>query len=110
MELVRPWANTDRVVVADSFFASVGAAVRLSDQYGLRFIGVVKTATKGYPMNLLGNVVLPQGKGDHYGVMAKDEESGKSILAWVWCDRDRRYFVSSCSSLSPGNMIHRQRW
>ena len=61
-------------------------------------------------MALLGNVVLPKGKGDHYGVMAKDEESGKSVLAWVWCDRDRRYFVSSCSSLTPGTMIRRKRW
>ena len=28
-ELVMPWAMTDRIVCADSFFASVGAAVEL---------------------------------------------------------------------------------
>ena len=28
-ELVRPWANTDAIVVADSYFASVQAAIRL---------------------------------------------------------------------------------
>ena len=45
VELVRPWANTDRVVCADSYFASVQAALRLK-KMGLRFIGTVKTATR----------------------------------------------------------------
>ena len=30
-ELVKPFANTDAVVVADSYFASVSAAIRLKE-------------------------------------------------------------------------------
>ena len=44
-ELVKQFATTDAVVVADSYFASVSAAIGLKE-IGLRFIGVAKTATK----------------------------------------------------------------
>ena len=50
--LVLPWANSDRVVCAESYFASVGAAEELK-RIGLWFIGVVKTATRRYSQNAL---------------------------------------------------------
>ena len=40
-ELVQPWANTGAIVVADSYFASVQAALRLRE-IGLHFIGTIK--------------------------------------------------------------------
>ncbi len=40
-----PWAGSHRVVCADSYFASVSTAEALIDM-DLKFIGVVKTATK----------------------------------------------------------------
>ena len=43
--LCLPWANTRRGVCADSYFASVSSAEKLM-KIGLRFIGIVKTATK----------------------------------------------------------------
>jgi Transposase IS4 len=109
MELVRPIANTDRVVVADSYFASVQSARELY-RMGLRFIGTVKTATKHFPMHWLARVVLPGGKGDHRALLAKDVDTGLSLLAFVWADRDRRYFISTCLSTAPGKVIKRRRW
>ena len=106
---MKPFANTDAVVVADSYFASVSAAIRLKE-IGLRFIGVVKTATKEYPMNYLGSVELPGGKGSRKGLLTTDEETGTLLLAFVWVDRDRRYFISTCSSLDAGTQILRTRW
>jgi len=47
--LVAPWADTERMVWADSYFASETAARQLLGM-GLHFIGVVKTATRGYPI------------------------------------------------------------
>jgi len=55
-KLVAPRDGTKRDVCADSYFASVTAAKQLLG-IGLRFIGVVKTATRGYPMSTLS--VLP---------------------------------------------------
>jgi Transposase IS4 len=61
-KLVQPWSNTHQVVVADSYFVSVQSAIQFWTM-GLRFVGVVKTATKGYPMHHLQRVELPGGKG-----------------------------------------------
>jgi len=109
LELVRNWANTDRLVVADSYFASVQTALRLKE-IGLRFIGTVKTAHKGFPMRYLSQVELVDGKGDFASLIHKDEESGTSVMATAWVDRDRKFFVSTCSSVAPGNNISRFRW
>ena len=46
--LVEPWVRMDCCVCADSYFASVNA-VTVMRMMGLRFIGVVKTATKNIP-------------------------------------------------------------
>jgi hypothetical protein len=56
-ELVLPWIHTDRIVCADPYFASV-PAVKLLNLHGMRFIGVVKTATRNYPIRFLSSVEL----------------------------------------------------
>ena len=58
--LTLPWANTRRGVCADSYFASVTSAEELM-KIGLRFIGVVKTATKKFPMSYLSSIKLLEG-------------------------------------------------
>ena len=97
IDLVRSLANSDRVTMADSYFASVQAAKALFNM-GLRFIGTVKTAMKGFPMHFLQRIVFP-------AVLAKDETGMNMIIAMVWADCDRRYFIATCSSTSPGNII-----
>ena len=108
-DLIRPLANSDRVIVADSYFASVQAAKVLFGM-GLRFIGTVKMATRAFPMHFLQRVQLPNGKGDHKALLAKDQETGTFLMAFVWADRDRRYFISTCSSSAAGSVIRRRRW
>ena len=54
-ELVMPWANTDRIVCADSYFASVPDAKEFW-KHGLRFIGLIKTETRKFPMAYLSNI------------------------------------------------------
>ena len=82
--LVQPWANSGRVVSADSYFASVPCALALKDM-GLRFIGVVKTATKEFPQTYLLTVELSQ-KGDYKGVMCIHPNTGYKLLTFVWVD------------------------
>jgi Transposase IS4 len=106
-ELVKPWANTASIVVADSYFALVQAAVRLFS-IGLRFIGTVKTATKEFPMAYLASRPMEHRQGDMHGVLSKTD-CGTSLLAYCWVDRDRRYFISTCSSLAAGPPCVRQR-
>ena len=100
-DLVKPWAHTSRIVCADSYFSSKQSSDYLQ-KMGLRFIGVVKTATKGYPMGYLSKIELHQ-RGEHHGVVSYDGNlNSPNTLAFVWMDRERRYFISLCSSLMPG--------
>jgi len=62
-KLVAPWAGTKRVACADSYFAS-GAATQQLLSMGLRFIGVVKTGTKRFPMCALSVLPLDE-RGEH---------------------------------------------
>ena len=107
-ELVRPYFYTDRIVCADSYFASVGCAQEMR-RCGLRFIGVVKTATKKYPMQYLTGIEL-HNRGDRHGLLALDESGMPTLLAYVWMDRDRRYFITNTSSLEAGAPYERVRW
>ena len=108
-ELVYPWGYSDRIVVGDSYFASVPAAIRCY-KIGLRFIGVLKTAIREHPMDYLSHVVMPAGKGDRHGLYTVDEETGCRLLAFIWCDRDRRYFITTCLNIQDGMPIDRPRW
>jgi Transposase IS4 len=107
--LLRPIANTDQVVVADSYYASVQSARELW-KIKLRLIGVLKTATRQFPMHYLSRVILPAGKGDHKALKATDGNTGCQLLAIVWADRERRFFISTCSSAAPGRVIERRWW
>ena len=61
-ELIGPWTGSDRLVCVDSHFASVQAAEVL-EQEGLKFIGVVKTVTKMFPMKHLQSIELEKRGG-----------------------------------------------
>ena len=85
-KLVEPWAGSgDRVVVGDSYFTSVGAVEEM-EKMGLGYIGVMKTATKRFPIKHLQEVELT-GRGDYKTLYTLDAESKKKIMAaLVWSD------------------------
>ena len=95
--LVAPWTNSNRIVCADSYFASVGCCEELK-RIGLRFIGVVKTATKRFPMAHLSQIELVN-RGDFTGLVCRDLTGNPKFMSFVWMDRERRYFISSVSSI-----------
>jgi Transposase IS4 len=108
LKLVRPWNNTNRVVCADSYFASVQTAKELL-RVGLKFIGCVKTATREFPMAHLQAQELGE-KGTRFGMVSYNDDNIPSLLALVWNDRERRYFVASTSSFQEGQPQVRHRW
>jgi hypothetical protein len=67
--LVAPWQGLDRIVCADSYFASVATALELKGLGGLRFIGGVKTATKRFPLRHLSGLEL-RDCGDCEGLVS----------------------------------------
>jgi hypothetical protein len=107
--VVSPWFGSNHIVCADSYFASVGAAKELY-RNGLRFIGVVKTATRGFPKALLTSVELNQ-RGDFFALASDSEdELDPTMAAFVWMDRERRYFIATAGALSEGKPYTRCRW
>jgi Transposase IS4 len=107
-ELVTPWLHGGRVVCGNSYFASVACAKELI-RCGLRFIGVVKTANRMFPHAYLSNIEL-QARGQHDGLIAMDRTGRPELLAFVWVDRERRYFISTAGSLTAGLLYTRTRW
>ena len=73
-------------------------------------IGVVKTATRKYPMKHFQAIEL-QKRGDRVGLVRrkKDGEGECDLLAFTWMDRERRYFIYSGSNISEGLPNIRQR-
>lgn len=104
LRLVEAWFHTNRVVCADSIFASVETAKKLLDK-GLKFTGVVKTAKRDYPMEYLSRLEIAD-KGQHVTMVSQNPD----LMAVMWIDRDRRYFISSTGTTEPGHENYRERW
>ena len=107
LRLLQPWFHTNRVVCADSYFASVHTADLLYEK-GLRFTGAVKTSTKKYPMKYLSHLEIAE-KGEHVTLVSKPI-AGPHLMPVMWVDRDRRYFISSVGTTNGGTPIYRERW
>ena len=61
-------------------------------------------------MQHLSNVEM-NNRGDVYALVRSNTcESQCSMCAFVWMDRERRYFVATGSSLNAGSPYVRQRW
>lgn len=107
IRLVQPWAGTDRIVCADSYFASVEATMMLKAA-GMRFIGVVKTAHKRFPLASLDFRELLE-RGHHVSMVHCDRTGRPDMMAVVCVDRERRYFVATASTTQPGTPNKRVR-
>ena len=72
-----PWANTDRIVCTDSYFASVPAAEELW-KHVICFIGVIKTATQKFLMTYLYNTEL-QNRENMSGLLTRPVDRKKLV-------------------------------
>ena len=108
-EIAMPWHTTDRVVCTDSYFASVPAAEELWKR-GLRFICVINTATRQFPMAYLSNIYFHNWV-DMSGLLINPVESTKPVLGgFFWMDRNRRYFIFTGGLMEKGRTYTRTRW
>ena len=93
------WYNTHRIVCVDSYFASVLTTEEMR-RLGLRFIGVVKTASKKILVSYLSKLEF-QERGN-WGGLHHWTANGHNLYTFVWVDRDRRYFITNTSLLHHG--------
>ena len=108
INLLQPWENKKRrVVSADRYFDSLQACDDLKKR-GLRFIGVVKTANRGFCTEKLFEIELAR-RGLWKVLFALDNENKLDKFAFVWVERDRKYLISNTSSLKYGMPYARDR-
>ena len=62
------------------------------------FVSCVKTVTKHFPTKILKLVQLPEGRSNYFSMMAIKE--GVKLLAFTWCDHNRRSFIATASLLA----------
>ena len=62
---------------------------------------MVKTATKTFPMAYLSSIELDEVRGQRVGLVLKIN-GDPTMMAYVCMDRERRYFISTASSLQDG--------
>jgi hypothetical protein len=67
-----------------------------------RFIGVVKTATRLFLKAYLNTIKMPN-RGAVPALIGSTDDC--ELLAFVYCDRDRHYFISTCAKIAGGDPI-----
>jgi len=108
LELVHPWQDSGHLVTADAYFASVEAALKMKE-VGLYFIGNVKQCSRRFPMEVLGNTILPK-QGCQSVLASINDDTGETVLvAIAWVDRNRCFFITTTCGLGKGEMIQRKR-
>jgi hypothetical protein len=70
----------ERVVVADSWFASRKTAIALDGILGVHFTGPIKTATTGFPIEALRWCLLGTDRGTH--VIFKEKKADRWAVGW----------------------------
>ena len=98
-----------RVLVGDSWFASLETAKALKEQLGVGFIGNVKTAHKEYPVEQLRWDLAKTQRGDHVVYKLNDTENGEGVWAVGWNDHHYKTFIATSGITSSGREAKRAR-
>ena len=51
-----------------------------------------------------------RNRGERKGFVAHNNDGASTMMAFVWMDRDRRYFIATSLSLQEGVTYVRNRW
>jgi hypothetical protein len=104
--VVSPWFGSNRVVCADSCFASVGGTKELFRNAGLKCFGVVKTANQGFPKTFLVSIELNSRGCDFLLALKTLPQNDEPIrAAFVWKDSKRCYFISTAGSCKKEQLM-----
>ncbi len=96
------------VLHGDSYFSSVKTLVALA-QRGVRFMGIVKTAHREFPLKYLqswaaGNEGGPPARGDHVLLESESEEADK-FYAVGWADKKPKFLITNVGTTNAVDPI-----
>lgn len=93
--------------MGDSWFASVKAAIELHKR-GLFFLGIVKTATRNYPIDE-AKTRCPEERGKCAIATATNAEHNVKLTCLAWRDKKVHTFVGTCSTTLEGEPAKKKR-
>ena len=108
--LTELWHGTGRMVVADSYFASFLMCIWCMS-WGLYFTGIVKTATKFFPIKWEKTVEMAARSDTKTAMTVKDDVT---VIAHVWNDpgkpgKPRKILVSTIGTTLDADPVERPR-
>lgn len=105
LRLAQPWFSTGRAIVGDSYFSSVKTAKALA-KHGLYFCGVVKTATKMFPLGQLEELSTTLRRGHHIALKSVYGDNSE-LYALSWKDKKIYNIISTFGTLEDTQPIYR---
>ena len=111
LRLAKPWFNTGRIVVGDSWFGSCQTVEELLEN-GLYSVMCVKTAHSGYPKEKVREACKERGDKVFLAVdvTMDDGVREKRIYAAGHVDKKPLHVVASCGLSKPGKPKIRHRY
>ena len=97
-----------RVLVGDSWFASYETAEALDKELGLGFIGNVKTAHRGFPLEQCRWDLSMTERGDHV-VYKHTNEGDLDAFTVGWNDHHFKTFIATSGTTDEGSQAKRKR-
>jgi hypothetical protein len=113
LRLTTHYHGSNRVIIGDSAFSSVGTCMALL-QIGLHYMGIVKTCHKLYPLKYLKmwEDQLKPIKGDYITLNSSINVDSRQIFAIAWKPtKNVRFYISTCSTSLQGSpqIVQRHR-
>ena len=102
---VDPGDSVHRVVLGDSWFASVRTALALKEKFGVSFVGCIKTAHKGFPIEAMRHTLASMERGDHCVFHCEE----LALHAVGWHDNYFKTYVGNCFTSSDGVPAEKKR-
>ena len=103
---LREEEKVQRLLVGDSWFAGCATAKALLEKLGVHFVGNVKTAHSGFPIDQLRWDLSKTERGDHVVYKMEGEEH---MCAVGWNDHHFKTFITTGSVSTAGTNAKRKR-
>ena len=101
-----PNNKLQRVIFGDSWFASLETLTALREKLGLHFVVVIKTAHKGYPIEMCRWALVDEDRGKY--VVFKNVEQ-ENVWAIGWSDIHFKTFIATQGVSTLGEAADKKR-
>ena len=106
----RPEERPQKAGVGDSWFAGLKTAEALQKEFGMRFLGPVKTNTAGFPIEVIRHTLHGTERGAHVVLEERDDEDEPTgSYAVGWNDHFYKAWITNYGSTEDGKQANKKR-